>query len=377
MKSVESSICNYKTAGVVIEDDEGKILTGYNGSWLADICFYSSDRDGIKKRAIENFEVIDEEFKRIVNQLEPIQLDDKHLKKKHIERSELEASLIIREYMNKLNNEQIKDLCRVCYRNSTEDNIIRHRRINQNLTNNDIDELLECKKSHIGNIIHYIKNTKGFNFKLDIIKGTVEDCEKDPEMVMIRELSEEVKFRFTSDNVLLDNLIVFNLLKDNIHLFTDFITFSDFRGNIKIYKITTRKLLEIGLIPIIYQNIGEINYKSELYRLDFRSIKEIRQLNPNRIVQKVIDEYVPKKGSDQRIWRRGAEQPKRFSLEQPKRSSLEQLLTRKPGTGRPKIINTKKQFGDGKLRDKTNHKQKYKKYKLKYLNLKKKIENIN
>ena len=421
--------CEYSTVGVVIENENKEILTGFNGSWLSDICFYQN-KNGIKSKVIENGKFERPEIVEAILRLNSEQLDDKYYLRNNGFKDESinkEASKIIKDYLESLDNEQVKEICRICYKNS-DDSRIEASRIKLQITDDDekIDNLLECKKNHINNIIHFIKDTKGFNFKLDIIKGTVEDCELDPKQAMIRELSEEVKFKLKefgkSHEIFLNNNAVYNILiKFNLDdLFEDFFEFQNYKGNVKIYKTTTEKLAKIGLYPIT-DELSEIYYNSELYRIKFRSLDEIINLNPNNVVRKILEKYSNKKSMrrderrsfakmnpDQRNrrgegrWKRSqgqsfakmnSEQISRRGEGRWKRSqgqsfskmgSNQESRRRGEGQAFAKMGSNEGRWnkgelqrrGDRKVNSKDYHKQKYIKYKLKYLNLKKKIENI-
>ena len=108
---------------------------------------------------------------------------------------------------------------------------------------------------------------------------------------MIRELSEEVRFKYkhftNSSETFLSNDEVFKkLIKiKNEELFQDFFEFEYKDSKVKIFRTTTEKLAQIGLYPVV-DEISEINYKSELYRIKFRSFKEIK--NPNYVVKQVL-----------------------------------------------------------------------------------------
>ena len=319
--------CEYNKVGVVIENENKEILTGFNGRWLSDICFYPNN-DGIKERVINNEIEKDPNFAEQIELIEKIlnlqseQLDEKYLR--DFDEISKEASKIIRDYLKSLDDEEIKELCRTCYLNSDDENIQASREQLGYNENNvaEIDNLLECKKNHIDNIIHYIKKTKGFDFKLDIIKGTVEECDSNLKISMIRELSEEVRFKYkhfaNSSETFLSNDEVFKkLIKiKNEELFQDFFEFEYKDSKVKIFRTTTEKLAQIGLYPVV-DEISEINYKSELYRIKFRSFKEIK--NPNYVVKQVLKNLgydisiFDKKKSKQRFSKMGSNREQRFS----------------------------------------------------------------
>ena len=274
-------------------------------------------------------------------------------------------------------------MCRTCYLNSDDENIQASReQLGYNENNvTEIDNLLECKKNHIDNIIHYIKNTKGFDFKLDIIKGTVEECDNNLKISMIRELSEEVMFKFknfsdSSESFLSNNQVLEKLMKiKEEEIFQDFFEFNYKGSKVKIFRTTTEKLAQIGLYPVV-DEISEENYNSELYRIKFRSFKEIK--NPNYILKQVLKNLgydisiFNKKKSNQGFSKMGSNRGQGFA----KMSSDEGTWKRveKKGSTKKSSEKRRKKRCDRNVRSKDYHKEKYMKYKLKYLNLKKKLK---
>ena len=111
-----SFIQSPKKAGVIIKDREGKILTGYNGGWLTDKCFYPSIKNGEEQDGIKNRVIANNKYNFWLNR------SIYHLDSGKVDNGSPEAQ-IINEYLDKLTEDEIKDLCRVCFRNSDDNSI--------------------------------------------------------------------------------------------------------------------------------------------------------------------------------------------------------------------------------------------------------------